>query len=265
MPGNADVRSASARMWTFPSLPCRWRRCRPAFSWTRRRRTWSKRRDSKIETPVIKPKARGGICPSTLPTLSTSTRPISALSFPLSSMDDDIQFLGMVPPLSPHKPSYAHPSHPSMQPPASGASALRSHDTDSRVLTFPLIGIMLVIPKSGDEPTQTLRFLKSRSAVVHIGRASSSLIDSDKSPDSIQFRCPVISRRHAKLMFSSGHVRRLSHPLLVSAALTLHPRSHRSTSSTCIPITELTFLDGMRLYIALWSPMSRSPSRTATH
>ncbi|KAI0294114.1 hypothetical protein B0F90DRAFT_1758680 [Multifurca ochricompacta] len=100
-------------------------------------------------------------------------------------MDDDIQFLGMVSPISPHKP-YAHSLHPSMQPPASG--------------------IMLVIPKTGDEPTQTLRFLKSRSAVVHIGRASSSLVDAEKSPDSIQFRCPVISRRHAKLMFSSGHV-----------------------------------------------------------
>jgi pSer/pThr/pTyr-binding forkhead associated (FHA) protein len=65
---------------------------------------------------------------------------------------------------------------------------------------------MLVIPKTGDEPTQTLRFLKSRSTVVHIGRASSSLGDAEKSPDTIQFRCPVISRRHAKLMFSSGHV-----------------------------------------------------------
>ncbi|KAH9172522.1 hypothetical protein EDB89DRAFT_1964577 [Lactarius sanguifluus] len=100
-------------------------------------------------------------------------------------MDDDIQFLGMVSPVSPHKP-YVHPSHPPLRPPASG--------------------IMLVIPKTGEEPTQTLRFLKSRSTVVHIGRASSSLADAEKSPDSIQFRCPVISRRHAKLMFSSGHV-----------------------------------------------------------
>ncbi|KAH9062564.1 hypothetical protein EDB83DRAFT_2384663 [Lactarius deliciosus] len=100
-------------------------------------------------------------------------------------MDDDIQFLGMVSPVSPHKP-YVHPSHPPLRPPASG--------------------IMLVIPKTGDEPTQTLRFLKSRSTVVHIGRASSSLADAEKSPDTIQFRCPVISRRHAKLMFSSGHV-----------------------------------------------------------
>jgi hypothetical protein len=60
-----------------------------------------------------------------------------------------------------------------MQSPAAGAStALQSDDTDSGVLTFPPTGIMLTIPKSGDEPTQTLRFLKSRSAVVHIGRAS---------------------------------------------------------------------------------------------
>ncbi|KAF8264405.1 hypothetical protein EI94DRAFT_1703269 [Lactarius quietus] len=100
-------------------------------------------------------------------------------------MDDDIQFLGMINSSSPHR-QYVHPSHPPLRPPATG--------------------IMLVIPKTGDEPTQTLRFLKSRSTVVHIGRASSSLGDAEKSPDTIQFRCPVISRRHAKLMFSSGHV-----------------------------------------------------------
>jgi len=125
-------------------------------------------------------------------------------------MDDDIQFLGMVSPISTQKSSYAHPNNPNspmLQPPASGASlAVHSDETDNGVLTYNLIGIMLVIPKSGDEPTQTLRFLKSRSAVIHIGRASSSVLDADKSPDSIQFRCPVISRRHAKLMFSSGHV-----------------------------------------------------------
>jgi hypothetical protein len=122
-------------------------------------------------------------------------------------MDDDIQFLGMVNNVSPHRP-YVHPSHPPLRPPASGAStnAPQTDATITRLLTYPLIGIMLVIPKTGDEPTQTLRFLKSRSTVVHIGRASSSLGDAEKSPDTIQFRCPVISRRHAKLMFSSGHV-----------------------------------------------------------
>jgi hypothetical protein len=87
---------------------------------------------------------------------------------------------------------------------------------------------MLVIPKTGDEPTQTLRFLKSRSTVVHIGRASSSLGDAEKSPDTIQFRCPVISRRHAKLMFSSGHV---------SPIITCHPNNPNTDGrADCIPI-----------------------------
>ena len=83
------------------------------------------------------------------------------------------------------------------------------------VASHSLSGIMLVIPKAGDEPTQTLRFLKSRSTVVHIGRASSSLADTENSPDAIQFRCPVISRKHAKLMFSSGHVSPITfcHPI----------------------------------------------------
>lgn len=122
------------------------------------------------------------------------------------TMDDDIQFLGMVSPISPHRPSYAQSNL--QHPPASGMStAVQSDDTQNGVLTYSLIGVMLVIPKSREEPTQTLRFLKSRSSVVHIGRASSSLVVQDKSPDSVQFRCPVISRRHAKLMFSSGHVR----------------------------------------------------------
>lgn len=133
--------------------------------------------------------------------------PLVCYSFTAAAMDDDIQFLGMVSPVSPHRP-YVHPSHPPLRPPASGASTNppQIDATITRVLTYPLIGIMLVIPKTGDEPTQTLRFLKSRSTVVHIGRASSSLADAEKSPDTIQFRCPVISRRHAKLMFSSGHV-----------------------------------------------------------
>ena len=142
-----------------------------------------------------------------LPLAYALTSTYSLDSFTAAIMDDDIQFLGMVSTVSPHRP-YVHPSHPPLRPPASGAST-NPPQTDgpiTRLLTYPLIGIMLVIPKTGDEPTQTLRFLKSRSTVVHIGRASSSLADFEKSPDTIQFRCPVISRRHAKLMFSSGHV-----------------------------------------------------------
>lgn len=142
------------------------------------------------------------------PTFSPFHSHLQSFLYSHLTMDDDIQFIGMVSPISTQKPSYPHPNNPpTLQPPASGAFlAVQSDDTNCGALTYNLIGIMLVIPKSGDEPTQTLRFLKSRSAVVHIGRASSSVVDPDKSPDSIQFRCPVISRRHARLMFSSGHV-----------------------------------------------------------
>ena len=153
------------------------------------------------------------LCYSGIHSLSHS-RPLLQQTPP---MDDDIQFLGMVNTTSPQRP-YVHPSHPPLRPPASGASTnpLQTDPTITRGgLTFPLIGIMLVIPKAGDEPTQTLRFLKSRSTVVHIGRASSSLADTENSPDAIQFRCPVISRKHAKLMFSSGHVSPITfcHPI----------------------------------------------------
>ena len=162
-------------------------------------------------------KGRVGECRCSIAALAHLERPTPA-------MDDDIQFLGIVPSFSPTK-SYVHPSHPPLQPPASGAFNKIGGNTITRVLTYPLIGIMLVIPKTTDEPTQTLRFLKSRSAVVHIGRASSSLVsDAEKSPDTVQFRCPVISRRHAKLMFSSGHVSPIiSHPIVLEI-LIIYPQ-----------------------------------------
>lgn len=168
-------------------------------------------------------------------------------------MDDDIQFLGMVNTTSPQR-QYVHPSHPPLRPPASGASTNQTHTDPTitrRGLTFPLIGIMLVIPKAGDEPTQTLRFLKSRSTVVHIGRASSSLGgDADKSPDAIQFRCPVISRKHAKLMFSSGHVSPINFCAtlltLILMAVMAYPYMHRSTSSTFTPIMVPIYSEGTK-------------------
>ncbi|KAI0058612.1 hypothetical protein BV25DRAFT_1994116 [Artomyces pyxidatus] len=63
-------------------------------------------------------------------------------------------------------------------------------------------GIALSIPKRGDEPSQTLRFFRSRTSVVHIGRAPASNIGRDREVDNALFRCPVISRRHAKIVFS---------------------------------------------------------------
>ena len=211
--------------------------------------------EREIETPSVAAKGESRAPPqTTVPSIySTSTLSLSFTTLNpflaiIHTMDDEIQFIGMVSPVSTQKPSYAHPNNPpTMQPPASGASlAVQSDETHSAVLTYNPIGIMLVIPKSGEEPTQTLRFLKSRSAVVHIGRASSSVVDPDKSPDSVQFRCPVISRRHAKLMFSSGHVC-LFPPLPFLSPLNVHPSfdsldlSHirRFTSSIYIPIMEL--------------------------
>jgi hypothetical protein len=73
-------------------------------------------------------------------------------------------------------------------------------------------GIVLHVQPSDVETRCEMVYYKSRTAVVNIGRQSSGG-DTDKKPgdtesnNSAMFKCPVISRRHAKIAFSdSGHV-----------------------------------------------------------
>ncbi|KAI0052814.1 hypothetical protein FA95DRAFT_1601510 [Auriscalpium vulgare] len=71
----------------------------------------------------------------------------------------------------------------------------------------PIKGIQLWSPGSGDEPSQTLYFYKARTNTIMIGRTSSSTATKERAGDSATFRCPVISRRHAKIAFhAAGHV-----------------------------------------------------------
>ena len=78
------------------------------------------------------------------------------------------------------------------------------------ILTLRTItGISLSVDKYGDEPAQILTFYKAKADVILIGRRSSV---SSKGPgaehDRALFRCPVISRRHAKITFTQyGNVR----------------------------------------------------------
>ncbi|KAJ7090592.1 hypothetical protein C8R43DRAFT_1050373 [Mycena crocata] len=98
--------------------------------------------------------------------------------------DDSIQYLGTRPAVRPI------PSHPFL------SSSQR-----------PVTGVALNIEKSATEPNYGLTFRKSEEPVVHIGRRPGS--DSDKrknEPGKAFFTCPVVSRHHAKLVFSdSGH------------------------------------------------------------
>ena len=60
-----------------------------------------------------------------------------------------------------------------------------------------------------DEPPQVLTFYKNKTEAILIGRRSSmsTKAQADET-DRALFRCPVISRRHAKIMFTQfGNVR----------------------------------------------------------
>ena len=77
----------------------------------------------------------------------------------------------------------------------------------SQNVTFA--GISLSVDQYGDEPSHILTFYKNKTDVVLIGRRSSaSSKPSSEEHDRALFRCPVISRRHAKITFTQyGNVR----------------------------------------------------------
>lgn len=77
--------------------------------------------------------------------------------------------------------------------------ALRRHDLIDRI-----VGIILHIERSGENAAYNLVFKRENSSVVQIGRRSGQ--DSDKCHDgtSAMFRCAVVSRKHAKIVFSDG-------------------------------------------------------------
>jgi len=65
-----------------------------------------------------------------------------------------------------------------------------------------IIGITLTVDESGQQPAQSLKFWKSSARVVEIGRRSAQAKDDESDGKQALFRCPVISRRHAKITFS---------------------------------------------------------------
>ena len=73
-------------------------------------------------------------------------------------------------------------------------------------------GISLSVDKYGDESAHVLTFYKNKTDAVIIGRRSSaSSKPSSDEHDRALFRCPVISRRHAKITFTQyGNVRLVS-------------------------------------------------------
>ncbi|OCH89509.1 hypothetical protein OBBRIDRAFT_794195 [Obba rivulosa] len=61
-----------------------------------------------------------------------------------------------------------------------------------------------MVDAHGDEPAESLTFYKSQTRAVHIGRKSGQPCAKARTQDvdSALFRCPVISRKHAKITFT---------------------------------------------------------------
>ncbi|KAI0740052.1 hypothetical protein C8Q76DRAFT_706546 [Earliella scabrosa] len=64
-----------------------------------------------------------------------------------------------------------------------------------------ITGIVLHVEANDEHPAETLTFDKSRSRTIAVGRKS-SLGGAESGPERALFRCPVVSRKHAKITFT---------------------------------------------------------------
>ncbi|KAF6752664.1 hypothetical protein DFP72DRAFT_1070233 [Ephemerocybe angulata] len=77
-------------------------------------------------------------------------------------------------------------------------------------LQRPVTGIVLHVDSYGSDDSYRLAFSRLNSSVIHVGRRPGIESESrtrDIDSGRVMFRCPVVSRKHAKIAFSdSGHV-----------------------------------------------------------
>lgn len=78
----------------------------------------------------------------------------------------------------------------------------QSRSPATAYLNGPCEGISLTVDECGSQPAQTLKFWKSNTRVVEIGRRSAQAKGNEPDGKQALFRCPVISRKHAKITFS---------------------------------------------------------------
>ena len=71
----------------------------------------------------------------------------------------------------------------------------------SAPMLSPVQGIVLHVEANDEHPAETLTFDKSRSRTIAVGRKS-SLGGAESGPERALFRCPVVSRKHAKITFT---------------------------------------------------------------
>jgi len=96
---------------------------------------------------------------------------------------------------------------PYSHPQVSGNLIAPSHPPPiSQCPQFSLIGLTLTVT-AGEDVSRVLRFDKSETPVINIGRMPSSRaneLELDPDLDLAWFRCAVVSRKHAKICFTDG-------------------------------------------------------------
>ena len=63
-------------------------------------------------------------------------------------------------------------------------------------------GLILHVDEFGEQAPESLTYHKSDSRTVAVGRKSSQGISDQPDPERALFRCPVVSRKHAKITFT---------------------------------------------------------------
>ncbi|KAI1784578.1 hypothetical protein LXA43DRAFT_1041659 [Ganoderma leucocontextum] len=63
-------------------------------------------------------------------------------------------------------------------------------------------GLVLHVEEYGEQPSETLIYHKSHSRTIAVGRKSSQGNPEQPDPERALFRCPVVSRKHAKITFT---------------------------------------------------------------
>lgn len=78
---------------------------------------------------------------------------------------------------------------------------LHRHSERVSPLLSRVEGIVLHVEENDEQPSETLTFHKSRSRTIAVGRKSSQGV-AESDPARALFRCPVVSRKHAKITFT---------------------------------------------------------------
>lgn len=106
------------------------------------------------------------------------------------------------------------------------SGTLDPHSAMSVSLLRGVEGLVLHVEEYGDQPPETLTYRKSHSRIVAVGRKSSQGNPEQPDPERALFRCPVVSRKHAKITFTEyGNV--CHNPFMVPPGLMYaeHPYS----------------------------------------